>query len=259
MNVKEMLLTCNIEQAAALHFTLQEPPICEGWEGFFLVHQSFLKEIAEIKPIPSEYVIIGSTAVSDGKEYHSIHMYSTGELRENFRRCEIWEENRLPELYTEKELTQIAPNVLGYRFPDDYDMEFMPWEELLGVEVFEDNLHTFGHDLLAALVIREMSFWCLSHECASQGQNRFWKRLEEAMQEVYTPQGASLEEVLKELKEFADVNDEETLTLGGKPIYDQEVLFGEISPEDWARACIVRYRELLRYYNCYLFSQERHA
>lgn len=177
MNVKEMLLSCNSEQAAALHFALQEPPKCNDWDAFLRAHNDFLYEIAAIEPIPGEYVVLGSTAFSDGKAHYCIHMYSKEEL-ENFC-CEVWEENRPLEAFSKAKLEQLAPNMLGYRFPDHYDMELMPWEELLGVEISEDNLQTFGHDLMAALVIREMSFWGFSIEHASQGQGYVRECLEE--------------------------------------------------------------------------------
>ena len=248
MNVKEMLLNCAIEQAAALHFGLQEPPKCNDWGAFLQVHNDFLREIAALEPIPSEYVILGSTTFSNGNAHHSIHRYSQEELHRNFCRCEIWEEDRPLEAFSKAELEQIDPNVPEYRLPDHYDMELMPWEELLGVEVFEDNLQTFGHDLMAALVIREMSLWGLNRECSAQGQNRFWERLEEALQGVdEMPRYTSVEEAIAALNEPGDEEEEEAPMLDGKPIWDTAVLSEEISPVDWARAGIAQYRELLRY------------
>lgn len=39
MNVKEMLLACNIEQAAALHYELHELPGCDDWEAFLIAQR----------------------------------------------------------------------------------------------------------------------------------------------------------------------------------------------------------------------------
>ena len=43
MNVKEMLLSCNIEQAAALHLKLQQPPKYDDWDVFLQAHEDFLR------------------------------------------------------------------------------------------------------------------------------------------------------------------------------------------------------------------------
>lgn len=250
MNVKELLISCDIEKTAALHFELQEPPICPDWEDFLLSHLAFIAEIADIQPVPCEYVILGSKVGVGDRTHQEIHMYILEELRKDFRRCQAWDEDRSLESYLDTEVEQLAPDVMDYTLPNSYDMKLVPWEELLGVEVFEKNAETFGRELLAALVIREMSFWGLSYERSSCGQSRFWERIQEAMQNVETSQSTSVEEVLEELKAFADTEADETPTLGEEPIWDAEVLFDEISPTDWARAGIAQYRELLRYVVC---------
>jgi len=247
MNVKEMLLSCDIEQAAALHFAIQEPPACEDWEGFLQAHRNFLEEIADITPIPSDNIALGIKFRSGGRPYSDVRMYCKSELMESFQRCEALEEDRQLETYSDAELEQIAPEALDYVAPEHYDMELLPWEKMLGVEVFEENLRTVGHNLLAALVIREMSFWGLSHTQSQRGQHDVWEHLQEAMQEVDPHQYTSVEELMEALETLDDTDEYEMSVLKDVPSGNATINFLEFSSDYWARAAIARYRELLRY------------
>ena len=170
MNVKEMLLSCNIEQAAALHLKLQQPPKYDDWDVFLQAHEDFLREIAELEPISGEYVIFGSSSVCKGKTHHNIRLYRKPELYAAYKEYEMLYGNQCPESYSETNLARIVPKALKYLYMNDHGMEMMPWEKLLGADILEDNLQSFGHDLLAALMILEMSFWGFSIEHARQGQ-----------------------------------------------------------------------------------------
>lgn len=250
MNVKEMLLSCDIEQAATLHFAIQEPPACEEWEGFLQVHRDFIEEIADITPITSDNVLLCTNFYIGGKPHSEIRMYCKSELLKNFQRCEAWEEDRLLESYSDAEIKRIAPKTLGYVYPEYFDMELLPWEEVLGVEVFEENLRTVGHDQLAAVVIREMSFWGLSYERSQRGQHEFWERLQETMQEVEEHQYIPAEKVYEELQILGrlDEDDGDDLSMEEEtPSGDMHIAFPEITLDYWIRATIAQYRELLRY------------
>lgn len=250
MNVKEMLHSCDIEQTAALHFIIQEPPACKDWERFLQAHRDFIQEIKNITPIPSDNVVFGIEFYASGKPYVEIHMYDKNELLKNFQRCEAWEEDRLLETYANVELEQINPDTLGYTVHKHYDMELMPWEEVLGVEVFEKNLHAFGHDQLAAMVIREISFWGLGYEQFQQGQNDVWKRLLEAIQALNERSCIPAEQIYKALglSDRIDEGDGEDLAMEEKvPSGDMHITFLEYTPDYWMRSSIAAYRELLRY------------
>lgn len=250
MNVKEMLLGCNIDQAAALHFAIQEPPACEDWGGSLHAHRNFLEEIAHITPIPSDNVVLCTNFFGAGKPHSEIRMYCKSKLLKNFQRCEAWEEDRLLESYSNAEIKQIAPKALGYVYPEYFDMELLPWEEVLGVEVFEENLRTVGHDQLAAVVIREMSFWGLSYERSQQGQHEFWEQIQEALQEVEEHRYIPAEKVYEELRILGrlDEDDGEDLPVEEKASSgEMHIASPEITLDYWIRATIAQYREVLRY------------
>ena len=247
MNVKEMLFSCDMEQAAALHFAIQEPPKCEDWKRFLQMHREFLKEITDITPIPGDYVILGAKFHLGEKVYSEIAMYCKSEFLENFNRCEAWEGGRSLDAYSNTEVARIAPDIMGYVVPEHYDMELMPWEELLGVEVFEENLRTIGHERLAAMVIREMSVWGLRYERSCQGQHVFWKVLQEALQEVDPHRYTSPEEVFTELNKLDDMDEGEVHAQDNVESRKTRIAFAKFTPGYWARATIAQYRELLRY------------
>lgn len=250
MNVKEMLLSCDIEQTAALHFAIQEPPKCEDWKRFLQMHRDFIEEIADITPIPGDNVALGSKLHSGGKTYSEVRMYCKSDLLKNFNRCEAWEAERSLRAYSDDEVEQIAPKILGYAAPEHYDMELMPWEKLLGVEVFEENLRTVGHDQLAAMVIREMSLWGLSYERSQQGRQEFLKRIQEALLEVEEHQYIPAEKVYEEfqMRGWLDEDDGEDLSVEEEVLSrDVHIAFPEFTPNYWTRTTIAQYRELLRY------------
>ena len=246
MNVKEMLLGCNIDQAAALHFAIQEAPACEDWEGFLQAHRDFIEEIADITPIPGNKVVLGVKFHLGRKSYAEVRMYCKSELRNNFRRCEAWEEERLLETYSDAELEQITPETMGYVAPKHYDMDLMPWEKVLGVEVFEENLRTVGHDRLAAMVIREM----IGYERFQRGQCEFGRWIQEALREKDGHHYIPAEKVRKafQMRGKHDEYDDEDLSMEeDAPSGDMHIVFPEYTPEYWIRAAIAQYRELLRY------------
>ena len=230
MNAKEILLSCNIEKAAALHFTQKEPPVCQDWKAFLQMHLDFAAQIADIQPIPSDNVVLSIHFYTDDKPYYEIRMYCKSELLNNFRRCQAWEEDRTVASYSEAELEQLTFQTLGYVFPEFYDMELMPWKELLGAEVLKENVDTFGRELLAAVIIWEISFWGLSYEGSFCGQNRVWAHIQEIMREICIPQSTSVEDALEELKTFDD---------GEMPVLDEVLAedspdrFYERSATDW--------------------------
>ena len=247
MNIKNLLITCDIEKAAELHFVLQEPPKSEDWEGFLRAHLDFANEIAGIQAIPGDYVILGSKILVACDPFQQIQLYRKKEIEEKFCRCEAWEGDRPLERYTDAELEQISPNALGYVFPDAYDMETMPWEELLGAEVFSENVDAFGQELMAALVIREMSYWGLSYERSRQGQRRLRERIEKAVQGEWFGPFASFEELMKALNDPSDGDDDKLPAVDEQPVCDATVVRKELSPADQVRASIAKYRQLLRY------------
>jgi hypothetical protein len=247
MNVKELLMSCDIQQAALMHYGIQWPPYWEDWGSFFHAHQSFIQEIATIEPVAGDYVILGSTNYNDCEDPHSVHMYCKTELPAEFQPCSYLDLDRRAEDYSDEEIAQIADEVLRYRFPDSHDMESMFWEELLGVEVFDGNMCAVGRDVLAALVIREMSFWGMSYEKTKQAQQRFWRNLEEAEKELVNEQNC-FETVAELMAELAQGDDLE-------PIQDEapreeesvRIAFPEKSREVQVRNNIAQYREILRY------------
>ena len=246
MNVKELLMSCDIRQAALVHYGIQEPPYCEDWGRFFHAHQSFIQEIATIEPVAGDYVILGSINYYDSEDTYSVDMYCKTELPAEFQPCSCLDRDKRAEDYSDEEIAQIADEVLRYRFPASYDMEFMFWEELLGAEVFDENVCAVGRDVLAALVIREMSFWGLSYEKTRQAQQRFWQRLEEAEKELAEEHNSfeTVEELLAELAK----DDDELLT--DEAPFDEEsvrMAFPEKSREVQVRNRIAQYREILCY------------
>ena len=247
MTVKEMLLSCNIEQTAALHFAIQEPPKCEDWNQFLQAHRDFIQEITDITPISGGYVILGTHFRSGGKLHFNIHMYCKNDLPESFTRHEAWEENRSLKSYSDADIAQLVPGDLAHSVPEHYDMEQMPWEELLGVEIFEKNLHSFGKDYLAAFVIREMSFWGLSQECSRKGQRGVKNELDKAMQEIELNQYASFDVISAEIKETENTVEGEMPQWKDMPSGTIAIKFPKFSTECKARAAIAEHRELLRY------------
>lgn len=247
MNVKALLLSCNMEKVTSLHFEMQEPPRCEDWDLFLQLHESFLQEIASIEATQSGYVILGSSYTGDGEAQHNIHMYDKAELLAGFTRCQPWEQDlRLEQLSADK-LKKIAPDALQYVLPNDYDMETMPWEELLGAEVYDKNVCAFGQDRMAAMLIQEMSFWGLSYEKSRAGQEKLWGRLQEALRETEasTESYCTADELMAALALDDDI--EEVPDESGCEDDALRLIFGVHSRADLIRSSIAEYRELLEY------------
>ena len=247
MNVKELLMSCNIQKTAALHFEMQEPPVCQDWDLFLQGHMSFIREIAPIEPVQTGYIILGSTYEDNKEAQHDLQMYDKAELLSVFTRCKFWEQDLQLEYMSEDELGKIRPQALQYVFPNCYDMETMPWEKLLGVELFEENVCAFGQDLMAAMLIQEMSFWGLSYEKSRAGQEQLWGRLQEALQEkeAYEENTCTMDELLVALAQ-----DDTELELDGSDYgdVDARLSLGELSLVASVKACIAEYQGLLAFF-----------
>lgn len=184
MIVKEMLLACDPEAMIRIHYQMQEPPKAEDFEQFRQMHMDFLQEIAAIEPDPSDLVLLGYPDAGGEMNKGVVGLFSEAEILSSLSRCAGWQQHRgIDQLCEDTQIDLLWEQVLNSNL-DRYDMETMPWEQLLGVEVLEENLRAFGHDRMAAAIVEELSFWGLSYKKSKEGLKRFWDGLEEAMKEM---------------------------------------------------------------------------
>lgn len=157
MNVKQMLLSCNKDVTAMMLFRLQGGLQFKDWEQFQKMYDAFYEKVAATEAVAGDFVILGSSYRSGTEEIHNVYAYTRSGLLFDFRRCQVWEQD-----WTEEQLVArldlLEDSRMYYSMPYHCIMSSMSWEALLGAEVFEKNLRTFGHEWMAAIVIYKMIF-----------------------------------------------------------------------------------------------------
>lgn len=149
MTAKEMLLTCDRNAVMAMPERRSEAPQFEDSQ----MYTRFFQEIAAIEPTPGDYVVLGRFCETGDPEIGELRLYQKSDLLSNDQKAE------------------------------HYNIDLLPWEQLLGAEIPEENPCACGHDRMAAMMIRHMSTWGLSLAQSRCGQKKFWKNLDTALQE----------------------------------------------------------------------------
>lgn len=121
MTVKELLLTCDISNVAALHFEIQEEPRETDWEIFLGKHILFLQDIKEIEPAPDDYLVLGTRFQAQGRTEYELHLYKKADILANFVRHEIFEGDWTLDQLSEEELLQVEQFHRNYSYPEFFD------------------------------------------------------------------------------------------------------------------------------------------
>ena len=246
MIVRDLLMECNIEKVAALHFEMQEEPRVDDYKLFLDQHYIFLRDIRKIELVPGDNLILASRIPLNDTSEYEVRMYHKSEMKEQFIRIEALEDEWTSfEQLDAATYAQVDEALRSYCHLNHYDMETAAWGELLGAELFEENINQIGRDRLAACLIKEMTFWGFSQDDSDRGRARIRSEIEDAINEM-----EYLESLPEEERRKHYLTHEEL-------IHQLSVEFPELSDgldedndERLERACmavVMAYRECLRY------------
>lgn len=246
MTVKDLIRECDIQKVVALHFEMQENPRIDDYELFLNLHLIFLRDIREIEPIPGDNLILASCIPLNETNVYEVRMYHKAEIKEQFVRLAVLEgEWTSFEQLDAATYAQVDEALHSYCHLNHYDMETAIWEELLGAELFEDNLNHIGADKMAACLIKELTFFGFSLDDTNRGQARIQSGIEAAINEMEYLESLPEDERRKHFLSHEELTHQLSLE------------FTELSDEliadnnEWlTRACmamVMAYRECLRY------------
>lgn len=197
MTIKELLLDCDIEKAAEWHYNFQEEPRIEDWEHFLNLHRQFLQEIQKITPVCDDYLMMLYVSESNGETRIEIGFYHKSELMATFKRHinleGFWDIDNLK--HNRRRFQEVKSCLTSDIRCDSYDLETMPWELILGAEVFEKNVERCPKEIVVARLIQKMTFFGFAREQSAEGQRTVMSVIREGLTEVAHMENLALEDL----------------------------------------------------------------
>lgn len=122
-------------------------------------YAAFINTLKKIKPVNTEYMLIGFSYLDDGKERLDVPLYKKSDIQ-NFEVVEIKDMENVEDLSAE-EIDHLYSTLF---IPEGYSFALSPWEEILGYEINKENVRDVGASKLAAAVIYEMTFFGFTND-----------------------------------------------------------------------------------------------
>lgn len=143
----------------------------------------FQQNLSKIEPaeVCKEWVMIAEEIWEDGVP----GIYSSFYKKADFEKLLAKAENiQIPDKCKDEEPAEYYKKIIFEWFGDgsvnSYGYEFLPWEEVLGAEVFLSNAESYDRDAFAADILWELSF----NGYTAEEQKERHKELEKAIEEV---------------------------------------------------------------------------
>ena len=197
MIVKDLLDSCNIESVTS---TIMEIASVDESDRLSVkkAHSSYIQRIRSIEPVDTNHIIFGASLLNDGKETPDVLLFSKNEINENLLSDDVFSKLENIQFLNLSDIEQILETTT---LPASYAFEFSPWNEILGYELFVQNVNSFGADKLLAVIIYEMTFCGFTEE----DHQKEIQKLREAIAETESIQSLPEEDRKKYYKDAKDV------------------------------------------------------
>lgn len=158
MLVYDVIKNCDIAHAACIWLDVwADEEERRQWSDSAARVILFWEMLCGLAPSLSGYVMIAFNCCEYGKRYTTTKMFQKADLMESLDTIR----GREMPAYSEETPVDVLREI-GYEvsrwFPRSYDFESRPWEDVLGVEMYADNVERTGMDAIAAYLLYEMSF-----------------------------------------------------------------------------------------------------
>lgn len=148
-----------------------------------------LKSLAPIKKDNERYVLLNTIYIEDDNFiYNEMSCYNIDEIINNFKEIDEIEKIDIEKVTTVDQMKYYC-NLVDIT---SYGYELTPWEEILGYEIFEDDLTICNENEMIANILYEITFFGYDQKTIQNFSNSLKKEIDE------------VEEILKLPKEEQD-------------------------------------------------------
>ena len=203
--IKDLLFKTSAENIAEVLFK-NELINKEEKDAAIKCYRSLIQDLKSIEPVNTGYVVLGTYIINEFDEEKRVlcdaRVYNKEEIMtSDFSNLIIEDINDEIEIPDDK----IEAIFESIRLPDSYAIDFMPWPEVLGLEVDEENIKEYGADNILASVLYEITFFGFHEEEIEKEREKLIESIKEAEEMMKLPKEeqdeyfVSAEDIFKDL------------------------------------------------------------
>ncbi|MFI3326569.1 MAG: DUF6557 family protein [Clostridia bacterium] len=149
----------------------------EKYQRVYDVHKKFISDLLKLTPIFTDKIVLGHYYEEFGEIVFTQSVYLIDDLKKDYDIQNSLNKLKGMEKKSAEELSEI---IHSNKFPQNYGVIFVDWEEILGYQVSEKNIQSFGGANLMSELIYNMTFDGFAKEDMKKGRKKLEKSIKES-------------------------------------------------------------------------------